>query len=86
MLKVPAYAYFEDLRVTVSRDRPEGAALRASFLSEEFAGTGIICYFETPDGAEWKAQVSESQLSDLQAESGQEFWLSWDPARVHVMG
>jgi spermidine/putrescine transport system ATP-binding protein len=73
-------------RVTVSRDRPQGPAIRASFLSEEFAGTGIICYFETPDGAEWKAQVSESQLAELQAESGQEFWLSWDPSRVHVMG
>jgi spermidine/putrescine transport system ATP-binding protein len=73
-------------RVTVSRNRPEGAAIRAAFLSEEFAGTGIICYFETPDGAEWKAQVNETQLTQLQAESGQEFWLSWDPARVHVMG
>jgi spermidine/putrescine transport system ATP-binding protein len=73
-------------RVTVSRDRPAGAAIRAAFLSEEFAGTGVICYFETPDGAEWKAQVNETQLSELQAESGQEFWLSWDPARVHVMG
>jgi spermidine/putrescine transport system ATP-binding protein len=73
-------------RVTVSRDRPQGAAIRAAFLSEEFAGTGIICYFETPDGAEWKAQVNETQLAELQAESGQEFWLSWDPARVHVMG
>ena len=73
-------------RVTVSRDRPAGAAIRAAFLSEEFAGTGIICYFETPDGAEWKAQVSETQLAELQAESGQEFWLCWDPACVHVMG
>lgn len=72
-------------RVTVSRDRPEGAAIQASFLSEEFAGTGIICYFETPDGAEWKAQVTENQLSDLQPETGQSFWLSWDPARAHVM-
>ena len=72
-------------RVTVSRARPEGAAIRASFLSEEFAGTGIICYFETPDGAEWKAQVSQGLLDALQPESGQEFWLSWDPARVHVM-
>jgi spermidine/putrescine transport system ATP-binding protein len=73
-------------RVNVSRDRPAGAAIRAAFLSEEFAGTGIICYFETPDGAEWKAQVTETQLAELQAESGQEFWLSWDPARVHVIG
>lgn len=73
-------------RVTVSRDRPEGPAISAAFLSEEFAGTGIICYFETPDGAEWKAQVTELQLADLQLESGQSCWLSWDPARVHVMG
>lgn len=63
-----------------------GAAIKASFLSEEFAGTGIICYFETPDGQEWKAQVTETQLATLQPESGQEFWLSWDANRVHVMG
>jgi spermidine/putrescine transport system ATP-binding protein len=73
-------------RVTVSRARPEAPTIRAAFLSEEFAGTGIICYFETPDGAEWKAQVTERQLADLQPESGQEFWLSWDPGRAHVMG
>ncbi len=73
-------------RVTVSGARPEGAAIRASFLSEEFAGTGIICYFETADGAEWKAQVTESQLATLQPESGQEFWLSWNANSAHVMG
>jgi spermidine/putrescine transport system ATP-binding protein len=72
-------------RVTVSRDRPAGAAIRAAFLSEEFAGAGIICYFETPDGAEWKAQVTEGQLSALLPETGQEFWLSWDALAVHVM-
>ena len=72
-------------RVTVSRERPEGAAIRAAFLSEEFAGTGIICYFETPDGAEWKAQVGERQLAALHPESGQEFWLSWDSGNTHVM-
>ena len=72
-------------RVTVLRERHAGAAIRASFLSEEFAGNGIICYFETPAGAEWKAQVTEAQLEDLQPESGQDFWLGWDPAQVHVM-
>lgn len=73
-------------RVTVTRERPEGAAIRAAFLSEEFAGTGIICYFETAEGAEWKAQVTETDLAALQPETGQDFWLSWDPARAHVMG
>jgi hypothetical protein len=29
--------------------------------------------------------VSESQLAALQPETGQSFWLSWDPARAHVM-
>lgn len=72
-------------RVTVTRDRPAGAAVRAAFLSEEFAGIGIICYFEAADGSEWKAQVSETDLADLHPEPGQEFWLSWDPARAHVM-
>jgi spermidine/putrescine transport system ATP-binding protein len=72
-------------RVTVTRDRPAGAAVRAAFLSEEFAGIGIICYFEAADGSEWKAQVSETDLADLQPEPRQEFWLSWDPARAHVM-
>jgi spermidine/putrescine transport system ATP-binding protein len=74
-------------RVTVTRDRPaDRAAIRVAFLSEEFAGTGIICYFEAPDGTEWKAQVTETELADLTPEPGAPFWLSWDPARVHVLG
>ena len=73
-------------RVSVSRDRPaEGPAIQVAFLSEEFAGTGIICYFEAPDGTEFKAQVSEEHLGALQPEPGQNFWLTWDPAAVHIM-
>ncbi|MDP3339337.1 ABC transporter ATP-binding protein [Frigidibacter sp.] len=73
--------------VTVLRAPPEaGPAVKVAFLSEEFAGTGIICYFEAADGSEFKAQVTEEQLADLQPEPGAAFWLSWDPARVHVMG
>lgn len=81
----PAQIVIAADRVTVTRDRPEGPAIRAAFLSEEFAGTGIICYFETPDGQEWKAQVTEADLATLQPESGQDFWLSWNPETVHVM-
>ncbi len=73
--------------VSVSRLAPQqGPAIRISFLSEEFAGTGIICYFEADDGAEFKAQVTEAQLADLHPEPGEAFWLTWDTARVHVMG
>lgn len=73
-------------RVSVSRERPAaGPAIQVAFLSEEFAGTGIICYFEAPDGTEFKAQVSEENLGALQPEPGQDFWLTWDPAAVHIM-
>ncbi len=72
--------------VSLSRDRPaQGPAIQAAFLSEEFAGTVIICYLEAADGTEFKAQVTEAQLSALQPEPGQPFWLTWDASRVHVM-
>jgi spermidine/putrescine transport system ATP-binding protein len=73
-------------RVSVSRERPAtGPAIQVAFLSEEFAGTGIICYFEAPDGTEFKAQVTEDDLGALQPGPGQSFWLTWDPAAVHIM-
>jgi spermidine/putrescine transport system ATP-binding protein len=72
--------------VSVSRNRPAtGPAIHAAFLSEEFAGTVIICYFEAADGTEFKAQVTEEQLAALKPEPGNAFWLTWDATRVHVM-
>ena len=75
----------DQTRVTREPPAPGTPAVPVSFLSEEFAGTGIICYFETDEGAEWKAQVTEAELTALAAESGDRFWLSWDPASAHAM-
>lgn len=72
-------------RMVVSESPPEGDALKAEFLSEEFAGTSIICYFEGENGEELKAQVNETTLARLAPEPGQVFWLSWSPEAVHVM-
>lgn len=72
-------------RMVVSEAPPEGDALKAEFLSEEFAGTSIICYFEGENGEELKAQVNETTLARLAPEPGQVFWLSWSPEAVHVM-
>ncbi len=73
-------------RMQVSATPPDGPAIQAEFLSEEFAGTGIICYFEGLDGAELKAQVSEAQLSELSLTPGAKVWLSWAPDAVHRLG
>jgi spermidine/putrescine transport system ATP-binding protein len=73
-------------RISVLREKPpHGPAIQAAFLSEEFAGTGIICYFEAADGTEFKAQVTDAELGALLPEPGQSFWLTWDATRVHVM-
>jgi spermidine/putrescine transport system ATP-binding protein len=72
-------------RMMVSEVESPGA-IPAEFVSEEFAGTGIICYFEGSDGAEYKAQVSEAQLATLAMEPGDRLWLTWQPGSEHVMG
>jgi len=73
-------------RISVSREAPEGTAIKAEFLSEEFLGTAIICYFEGPNGEELKAQVTEDQLEALNVNPGESFWLSWADDAVHRMG
>ncbi|MCF8483659.1 MAG: ABC transporter ATP-binding protein [Rhodobacteraceae bacterium] len=73
-------------RISVLREKPpHGPAIEAAFLSEEFAGTGIICYFEAADSTEFKAQVTDAELGALLPEPGQSFWLTWDATRVHIM-
>lgn len=72
-------------RMQVSRTKTSDTAIRAEFLSEEFAGTGIICYFEGADGGELKAQVSEADLETLDLEPGCECWLTWAADAAHVI-
>ncbi|SFC22028.1 ABC transporter ATP-binding protein [Tropicimonas isoalkanivorans] len=72
-------------RMQVSGTPPEAPAVPAEFVSEEFAGTGIICYFEGPAGEELKAQVTEDALAALEPEPGRRFWLNWAPDAAHVM-
>ncbi|MEM6848888.1 MAG: ABC transporter ATP-binding protein, partial [Pseudomonadota bacterium] len=72
-------------RMAVSAVEPNAAALSAEFVSEEFVGTAIICYFEGPGGEEIKAQVSERELELLAPEPGKTFSLSWEPDAPHIM-
>ncbi|AUC53793.1 ABC transporter ATP-binding protein [Sagittula sp. P11] len=72
-------------RMQVSATQPDAPSIPAEFLSEEFAGTGIICYFEGAEGQELKAQVSEEALERLSPEPGQRFWLSWPSDAAHTI-
>ncbi len=72
-------------RMKVHDSAPDDHAIAADFVSEEFAGTGIIFYFEGPEGEELKAQVREDQLATLAPEPGQRFWLTWAPEAAHAL-
>jgi spermidine/putrescine transport system ATP-binding protein len=90
---VPVAAADGPGQIVVAADRVDvltappatGPAVKVAFLSEEFAGTVIICYFEAEDGTEFKAQVTEAKLADLQPQPGDTYWLTWDPSFVHIM-
>ncbi len=74
-------------RVSVSRDPPgKGPSVKGRFLSEEFAGASILCYFESADGATIKAQVDEVALDLLAPSHGEAFWISWSPDAAHLIG
>ena len=74
-------------RVSVSRDRPgKGPSVKGRFLSEEFAGASILCYFEDANGSTVKAQVDEEALDLLAPSHGEVFWISWSPESAHLVG
>jgi len=64
---------------------PGDNAIAAQLLSEEFVGSMVTLYFETPEGAEIKVQVPERSLMDWDHTAGRTYWLRYDPARAHVL-
>jgi spermidine/putrescine transport system ATP-binding protein len=57
----------------------------AQVISEEFVGSMVTLFLEAAGGTEIKVQVQERQLADLPREAGGTLYLSFDPARAHVL-
>lgn len=72
-------------RMSVGVNKLDDRSIMAEFLAEEFAGTSIICYFESEGGQELKAQVTEKELAELSPEPGKKFWLSWSHDAEHLI-
>ncbi len=72
--------------MTPSLSRPKtGNVVEAQFLSEEFVGAMVTMFLETKGGMELKVQVQERTIADFRREPGQTVYLSFDPARAHVL-
>ena len=70
--------------VTASRAATEGS-VPATIISEEFVGSVVTLFLEAADGSEFKVQVQERALADLDIHTGGTLHLSWDPASVHIL-
>lgn len=70
--------------VTASRAATEGS-VPATIISEEFVGSIVTLFLEAADGSEFKVQVQERALADLDIHAGGALHLSWDPASAHIL-
>ena len=61
-------------------------SIECSLISEEFIGSVVTLFLETPDGSEFKVQVQERELSDMDLKHMGRVFLSWAPERAHFIG
>ena len=61
-------------------------SIECSLISEEFVGSVVTLFLETPDGSEFKVQVQERELSDMDLKHMGRVFLSWAPERAHFIG
>ena len=60
--------------------------IECSLISEEFIGSVVTLFLETPDGSEFKVQVQERELSDMDLKHMGKVFVSWAPERAHFIG
>lgn len=72
--------------VRLSETAPEtGNRVPVTLISEEFIGSVVTLFLESSDGTEFKAQLQERELADIDLKSGRELYLSWPADRGHIL-
>lgn len=72
--------------VSVSAEKPDSAnTVYCTLISEEFIGSVVTLFLESADGHEFKVQMQERDLIELDLCSGSQIWLSWLPENAHVL-
>ena len=70
--------------VHASRE-PGSGSIEAALISEEFVGSVVTLFLEAAGGIEFKVQLQERALAELDVGAGGTFHLSWDPESVHIL-
>ncbi|MGC6484770.1 MAG: ABC transporter ATP-binding protein [Candidatus Puniceispirillales bacterium] len=73
--------------VHLSATKPKADhVLECSLISEEFIGSVVTLFLEAPDGSEFKVQVQERELSDMDLKQTGSIFVSWASERAHYIG
>ena len=72
------------MSVTPQQTQQSNSVL-CQLISEEFVGSVITLYLETPDGTELKAQIQQRNLDVLTPEPGANLWVSWSAQHAHIL-
>ena len=79
------FAVSADL-VSVSVEKPDADnTVQCTLISEEFIGSVVTLFLEGPDGHDFKVQMQERDLIELDLHSGSRIWLSWLAENAHVL-
>ena len=73
--------------VHLSTTKPKvGNMIECSLISEEFIGSVVTLFLEAPDGSEFKVQIQERELSDMDLKHMGRVFVSWASDRAHFIG
>ena len=80
-----SFAVSADLMI-LSETEPDAAnKAQATLISEEFIGSLVTLFLEGADGMEFKVQMQERALMDLDLHPGAALWLAWDAANASIL-
>ena len=72
--------------ITVSELKPiSDNVVECALISEEFIGSIVTLFLETSEGIEFKAQIQQREIQNLNIRSGSKLFLSWPTDNVHVL-
>jgi len=59
--------------------------MECRFISEEFVGSIVTVLAETPDGADFRIQLQQRELSELELKVGATVYVRWDSHDAHLL-
>lgn len=79
-------ADFVSLHESKPKKTPKGVnVVPVTLISEEFVGSVVTLFLEAEDGSEFKTQLQERDLADIDLTSGRAFYVSWPADRAHLL-